>query len=304
MEYFHENGNIEDEVGVLNEMCKVYEVTGNFENGITTIRKSINLIDAFFKNKPSSAAKRNSSGMTFFWLSRLYIIAGDYEGALSVIRKARQYYPDPIDSFSKSSWMAMIGDVHRLLGNYDSAMYYLKGFQNSNNTPNNFGKISLGYLYLDLKEYSKAQSLILPYYQNLKSIHRITNPIAKALNIVGNASLGEKKYEQALQYAKEAQGYLKQMDGRVLMISNYKLLSDIYSNLKVPDSAYAYLKQYTSLKDSLINRQFYFKLNSLKSESEEQKKTSMIQLLQKDNQLKQQLLIKGVAETKPFHIKI
>ena len=85
----------------------------------------------------------------------------------------------------------------------------------------------MGYLYLDLKEYSKAQSLILPYYQYLKSINRITNPIVNALNILGNASLGEKKYEQALQYAKEAQGYLKQMGVRVMMIDNYKLLADI-----------------------------------------------------------------------------
>jgi hypothetical protein len=141
-----------------------------------------------------------------------------------------------------------------------------------------------------MKEYDKALSLILPYYQSLKTINKITVPIVKALIIAGNAALGEKKYAQALQYAKEAQVYLKQMDGRVLMIDNYKLLSDVYYRLSAPDSAYAYLTQYATLKDSLINRQFYFKLNSLRNESEEQKKTSQINLLNKDNQLKEQKL--------------
>ena len=218
------------------------------------------------------------------------MIAGDYEEALSIVRQGRQYYSARRDTAFIEPWISAVGDAHRLMGNYDSAMYYLKYFQNTDNDPNNFGKISLGYLYLDMKDYSKTLSLILPYYQNLKTINRITPPIVKALIIAGNAFLGEKEYTHALQYAKEAQAYINQMDGRVLKIDNYKLLSDIYYKLNVPDSAYTYLKKYTTLKDSLINRQFYFKLNSLKNESEEQKRTSQINLLNKENQLKNQKL--------------
>ena len=291
-ESYHEDESIELELMALNEMSKVYEATSDFENGIMNFKNSIKLIEDYFNDKPVGSARRNSAGQTFFWMSRLYKIAGDYEGALAVMHRGRQYYPGGVDSVARAPWLSEIGDTYRLLGNYDSALYYLKGFQNSDNNSNNFGKTSLGYLYLDMKEYSNAQSLILPYYQNLKTINRITNPIVNALNILGNASLGEKKYVQALQYATEAQSYLKQMGTRVLMIDNYKLLSDIYDKMNKPDIAFAYLKQYTRLKDSLINRQFYFKLNSLKNESEEQKKTSLIQLLQKDNQLKQQLLIR------------
>jgi hypothetical protein len=288
-ESFHEDFSIELELTALNEMSKVYEATSDFENGIQNFKNSIKLIEDYFKNKPAGSAKRNSAGQAYFWMSRIYKIAGDYEGALDVMHRGRQYYPSN-DTATKAPWMSEIGDSYRLLGKYDSSMHYLKGFQNSDNSPNNFGKISLGYLYLDTKEYSTAQSLILPFYQNLKTINRISNPIVNALNILGNASLAEKKYEQALKYANEAQGYLKQMEVRVLMIDNFKLLSDIFNKMNKHDSAYSYLKQYTRLKDSLINRQFYFKLNSLKSESEEQKKTSMIQLLQKDNLLKQQQL--------------
>jgi tetratricopeptide (TPR) repeat protein len=289
-ESYHEDGSIELELTSFNEMSKVYEASSDFENGIMNFKNSSKLIEDYFKDKPAGSATRNSAGQTFFWMSRLYKIAGDYEGALAVIRRGHQYYPGGNNSGAIAPWFSEIGDTHRLLGNYDSAMYYLKGFQDSDNSPNNFGKISLGYLYLDLKEYSKAQALILPFYQQLKTINRITNPIVNTLNILGNASLGEKKYEQALKYATEAQGYLKKMEVRSLMIDNYKLLSEIYDKMNRPDSAYTYFKLHTRLKDSLINRQFFFKLNSLKSESEEQKKTSLIQLLQRDNVIKEQLL--------------
>jgi sensor histidine kinase YesM len=47
---------------------------------------------------------------------------------------------------------------------------------------------------------------------------------------------------------------------------------------------------YTLLKDSLLNRQFLWKLNNYKKEAEEQRKTSQINLLNKDNQLKEQKL--------------
>lgn len=287
-ESYHQSGNIEMEIAEMNELCKVYEVTDDFENGIAMSKKSISMAEDFFKNKPAGSAKTRSAGQAFFWMSRIYKIAGDYEAALVVNYRSRQYYPK--DSGLRAPLMSEIGDTYRLLGNYDSAMFYLKSFQNADNNPNNFGKESLGYLYLDAKEYSKAQGLIFPYYQYLKSNLRFPFPIVKALNILGNVSLGEKKYEQALQYAKEAQTYLKTMGNKVLMINNYKLLSDIYEKMNKPDSAFANLKQYTRLKDSIVNRQFYFKLNSLKNESEEQKKTSQINLLNKDNQLKAQML--------------
>ncbi len=289
---YHDADNIEMELVELNELSKVYEASSDFENGIATFKNSIKLIEEYFKDKPAGSAKRMSAGQAFFWMSRLYKVAGDYEEALAVIRRGHQYYPGGSDSAARAPWFSEIGDTYRLLGNYDSSMYYLRGFQRTENNANNFGKISLGYLYLDMKEYSKAQALILPFYQQLKSINRITNPIVNCLNILGNASLGEKKYEQALKYATEAQSYLKQMGVRTLMMDNYKLLSEIYEKMNRPDNAYNYFKLHTGLKDSLINRQFFFKLNSLKSESEEQKKTGLIQLLQKDNQLKEQSLIK------------
>jgi LytS/YehU family sensor histidine kinase len=67
-------------------------------------------------------------------------------------------------------------------------------------------------------------------------------------------------------------------------------LSDVFDKLGKPDSALYYFKKYSFLKDSLLTRQFYFRLSDYKKEAEEEKKTSQINLLNKDNQLAQQEL--------------
>jgi hypothetical protein len=73
-------------------------------------------------------------------------------------------------------------------------------------------------------------------------------------------------------------------------MDGYQVLSDIYNKLGKNDSAYYYLKQYTTLKDSVLNRQFFIRLNDYKKEAEELRKTSQLNLMNKDNQLKEQSL--------------
>ena len=56
---------------------------------IMTFRNSTKLIEDYFRDKPVGSATRNSAGMAFFWMSRLYKVAGDYEAALATIRRGR-----------------------------------------------------------------------------------------------------------------------------------------------------------------------------------------------------------------------
>ena len=92
-------------------------------------KNRLKLIKNYFKDKPAGSAKRNSARQTFFWMAGVYKIAGDYEGALAVIRRGRQHNPSGVDSVARALWLSEIGDAHRLPGNYDSAMYCLNGFK-------------------------------------------------------------------------------------------------------------------------------------------------------------------------------
>ena len=297
--FYNEIGDTQSEISNYAMLSKIFELKGDFENGVENGKKNILLTEKFVRSKPPGRGGTRATGQSFLWMCNMYKIAGDYEPALDLIRRGRNYYPIPIDSVSNAYWTAAIGDVHRLMGNFDSAKYYLVPFNKSVNDVNNGGKVSLGYLYTDLKEYDKALEVITPLMQYLKRIKRIMPPLANCLMISASAHLGKKDYKTALQFAREALTDLKIMKGRVLMIQNYKLLSDIFSKLGKTDSAYYYLGQYTTLKDSLINRQFLWKLSNYKKEADEAKKEARIGFLDRDNKIKEQQL-KQEASFKEF----
>ena len=69
-----------------------------------------------------------------------------------------------------------------------------------------------------------------------------------------------------------------------------KVLSEIYFHLGRTDSAYLYLNNYIQLKDSILNRQFLFRINNYKKAAEDAKKESRIGFLNRDNQIKEQQL--------------
>ena len=297
--FYHEIGNMGAEIAGYTVLSKMFEIQGDFENGVEYGKKNILLSEKFVKSNTTARGGSRAAGQTFFWMCRLYKIAGDYETALEIIRKGRSYYPTPIDSISKANWTAEIGDVHRLMRNYDSAKYYLEPFKNSVNDFNNFGKVSLGYLYIDLKEYDKALELITPLSQFLIKIKRIMPPLANSLMIIASAYAGKKDYKNALLFGREALSALHLMKGRVMMISNYKILSDVFMKIGKFDSAYVYLDKYTVLKDSLINRQLFWKLSNYKKEAEEAKKEARLGFLDRDNKIKEEQL-KQEAQLKKF----
>jgi len=86
-------------------------------------------------------------------------------------------------------------------------------------------------------------------------------------------------------------------------MDGYELLSRIHYNIGNTDNAYQYLLKYITLKDSLQNKQFIFRLNNYKKAAEDAKKESRIGLLNKDNTIKEQQL-KQQATFKNFLIAV
>jgi hypothetical protein len=182
---------------------------------------------------------------------------------------------------------ALIGDMYRHLGNYDSASYYLLPFEKIPGPA--FGKDYLSRLYITLKQYDKALPLI---NEDIKSDEQKGNIGNLANNYTDRANvwLGKKKYQAALADAKTGYSLIKKTKRNSALMDNCLTLSEAFYNVGNTDSAYLYLKQYMTLKDSVVNRQLIIRLNDYKKEAEEERKTSQINLLNKDNQLKEQKL--------------
>jgi tetratricopeptide (TPR) repeat protein len=166
-------------------------------------------------------------------------------------------------------------------------MYYLSRFEKSPGYTS--GTLYLGRLYISLRLYDKALPLI---NKNLTA----SSDNANFGNLGGDYTdlakiwLGKKDYQKALNNARTGQILLTRTKRNDRIIDNCQVLSEIFTKIQKYDSAYFYLKQYTTLKDSFLTRQFYIRLNDYKKQAEEERKISQINLLNKDNQLKEQKL--------------
>ena len=280
--YFQESGNSYGELNTLNRICGALWSAGDFENGFEYSKKSVQLIERRAKEYKVWFAKSLVRGQAYYWLGRFYSIAGDNETALQWLRISRNYFPD---NGSVNQCLIYIGEIHRQMGNFDSAMYYLYPLA----IKGGGAKIYLSNLYNSMKQYDKALPLIKEMVEITKQRNNQVN-LGYQYNILARAYFGTGDIEKALSTANEAHVVLKRIGRNVSLIDNCQILSEIFNKIGKYDSAFIYLRQYTALKDSLLDRQFFIRLNDYKKQAEEEKKTSQINLLNKDNQLAQQKL--------------
>ena len=292
VDLFSENTNPEWENNACIGLVAIYLARGEFEKSFPYCERSLKIMEALDKSGEKGTTNRRGS---LYWMGRLYKVAGDHESALQYMRQAWPYYAG--NKIAVTNWKAEMGDLFTEMGNYDSAMYYLGPAADPKNNYTPLGKRNLGILYISLKEFDKALPLL---EENVRNIRKGNDLVGLGVNLtaLAKAYAAKKQNQNALSAATEGLAILKQMQRRWFMVSSFEVLSDIYQNLGKYDSAVFYLRMHTRLKDSILSRQFYWRLNTLKKQSEEDKRTSQINLLEKDNllkqqQLQQQLLLKG-----------
>jgi hypothetical protein len=106
----------------------------------------------------------------------------------------------------------------------------------------------------------------------------------------GKAYDGKKEETSALKYASEGFLLAKNANVKPFMIQGYQLLSKIYSHLHRNDSAYFFMQQYISLKDSVNNKQFLWRLTTYKKQAGFKKQMDQLALLDKENKIKEDKL--------------
>ena len=280
--HYQLSGNKQQELTATTMVAASYWVIGDLEKGFEYSKKSVSLAEKLANEKPADLRKTDL-GKAYYWMGRFYAAAGDYETALKVTKMGQGYFSD--HPGQKVFWSASMGDIYRRMKNYDSSMYYLAAFEKGTEPSN--GKLYLSILYTDLKQYDKALPLINIILENEKQKGSLGN-LGHDYTERAAIWLGKKDYRAALDDARKGFALLTQAKRYSGLVNNSLILSDIFNKMGKYDSAYFYLKQNTMLRDSFLNRQFYLRLNDYKKEAEEANKIGQINLLNKDNQLKEQ----------------
>ena len=279
---FREGNNPRSELQALTTLCSFYLRVGDFENGLEYVKKSVHVAETLLKRNDAGDADSLRLGQAYYWMGRFYSIAGDHETAFSYMRKARHFYPN--DPRWLNEWTIAMGDLFIETGKYDSALVYLEPF-----AKNQGGKPVLGNLYISLKQYDKAL-LLLGEASKLAEDRNNQSGLGHIYIYTAKAYFGKNDYASALNNARKGIALMGKVKRNINLIDGYQVLSEIYNKIGKNDSAYFYLKQYSILKDSLLNRQLFIRLNDYKKEAEELKRIGKIRLLEKDNFIKEQML--------------
>jgi tetratricopeptide (TPR) repeat protein len=296
--YFIKENDANGEFDVYEKLCGLYYELGDLENGLFYSKKAVRLAESLAKEKgvfdevnypqENEFYKEKQLFHAYYWIGRFYSLAGDYENAFAYFKKASNH---KWDNRWLPMWTTAMGNLHRQMGNYDSALFYFNPIG---------ARVSLVRLYSDMKQYDKALEIFNESITGVTQRNNIAN-LGRFHAYAARAYYGKKDYIMALSYATKADAFFKTISSNLERIDNYQTLSDIYQQIGKFDSAYIFLKQYNNLRDSVLNKQFYIRLNDYKKEAEDAKRTSQINLLQKDNLIKeqelhQQLLLKEQSE--------
>jgi len=298
IEQFQKAGDKKGEFDAHMRICRNYWNMGDFENGFSYCKKGVALAIELSKGKQDKEDDYRL-GEAYYWMSRYYLIAGDFESALYFIKKTEPFYQD---DFKKNVWATAIGGVYRSMGNIDSAKYYLLplGVKSPDALGSHVGNLEPSRLYISLKEYDKAITGINQLIKREKETNNYIG-LGGSLTVLSKAYLGKNETKAALNAAREGLAAIKKTKRNAILIENYETLSEIFYKMGNKDSAYLYLKQYMVLKDSLLQKQYLFKLNDYKKEAEEAKKDARLGFLDRDNKIKEQR-IKQEASLKKFLI--
>jgi sensor histidine kinase YesM len=266
----------------------LYEATGNYDSSFKYCYGSLRIREQASDHVCVAAALSN--------MGRLYMVAGDDEDALDYYRQSLQYVKIHGIEPAASNWNYLdepLGIVYRLMHHIDSSLYYLEYALKLDPT-NIITKISLGETFLSQKKYAAALPLFLePMDQFRKGkdewdLMRVLHDAAQTLE-------EQDDHSNALVYSKEALMIAKTGNVKQAIMAEYGLLATIYRNLKQIDSAFAYQQRFVTLKDSLRNSQFLWRLNNYKIQSDYARKVNQIAVLDQDNHLKEENLKREIV---------
>jgi tetratricopeptide (TPR) repeat protein len=299
---FRKAGNKNRELEALTYIVWNYTGGEGSVEGIDYAERAIQVAQVI---KPANNWDQELVQWAYSNMSELYKTAGDYETSMEFVKKS-----DSIGA--ATNWMREyynMTELNYLLGKYDSANRYWdlwkKDYATYHFGYKAKGDLLLAKICIKKGEYDKAIAVVHQGIDTLKKYGKKDRVqefrMVRPLLGLGEAYVGKKAYKTALEYARNGVEFAKKKNDKLGKMEGYELMSRIYHGLGNNDSAYWYVRSYMSLKDSLQNKQFIWRLNNYKKAADIAKNEMKIISLNKDNKIKAEQL-KEEASFKKFLI--
>lgn len=247
-----------------------------------TVRISTALINigAVYMNKEISYDR------AIDYLQRALVLCETAMGNRSVESDEGAKYLDMIGTITVNLGEIYAGNWRK--GNDSMALAYfnrsIEAYEGTENLP--YALNDIGKLYAKMKEYDKAVSYLKRGYEIAKGLDA-KNDMAITLEGLAFALKAKGDYGASLEYFKEAESAANETGAKYLLKDIYDGLSSLYAGMGDYRKAFVYQERLTAIKDTIYNIDQDKKLQGVEFTYQIEKKQSQINLLTKDQELKQ-----------------
>ncbi|RYY60077.1 MAG: tetratricopeptide repeat protein [Chitinophagaceae bacterium] len=323
--------NLRDTAGMAstyNNLGKLLsERTGRYDESIFAFEQALFLFQAL--GNPEGV------GSVLNYIGLNYQARGNFQKAIEYLLKGLEVRKKIGDKPGMMFSLARVGDMYQAVGQSETALKYynnalLYGGENFTEPLLDI-YASIARLYMQLKRYDQARKYIdltlkngsdwhqlllarfyfetgLPekaffiYEQVMARNQKKSEHALLASSLMGLSQVSElkKDYQAAIKFATTAFRIANEQTIRWIISDAAKTLSFLYSLQGDYHKAYNYEKIYRSIADSLSSADSHIKLDFLESKNEILEKQSSIELLNKENKIKEQQLKKEALVKKVF----
>lgn len=276
---------INDDNGVANLLGNIGAVYANQGDDVNALNHHLQSLKI--------AEKTGDKVRTFFALNN---IGGIYFQKKQTWDKALDYllkaYPLAEETGNKEGGgliLGNIGEIYYEKKDYPKAiLYYNKALQMSSQENTPFAYNGLGKVYLKQGKVAQAQA----YHKKALDLAQKLNEIHIVPSLLGMAETFRLQNDNnsAFTYYKQAEDVALKQKSFPDLKDLYNDMAKAYSNTGDYANAFAYQKKLADVKDTLFNEATQKKLGLLQFEFDLEKKQGEINLLTKDNALREQQL--------------
>lgn len=193
---------------------------------------------------------------------------------------------------SIASAMSNVGTTYMNLKNYGEALHFLLQslkLREEINDQKGMGTTcnNIAELFLDMGEYKKAQE----YCERSLQIREDAGDRPGIASTLSNlATIYEKvgRIQDAVNTLEQSKDIFEELESKTLLVATYKALSSLYAKQNNYRQAWEYQVKYADLNDTLFQEDTFRQMAELQTKYDSEKQKKQLELLEKENQLKEQ----------------
>ena len=261
---------------------RIYTKIGDFNKALDYSQNSYILIGSL-KQKDKLADIIRETG-------NIYYNFREYNIALEFYQKCITQYKANNDQAGLSKALNNVGQIYIDLGQYDKALDNLnKSLEIKNKLDNKLSAtitiLNIGTIYFKKGDYQKAIEFFKKSNSNYTEINYIAG-VSDSYQYLGRSYLKIKRYNESEEAFIKALELAEKGKMKTLLLPIYIGIAELYSQTDRYDLAYQYLQKNKNLSDSLFSEERRNLLMELDAKYQLQAKEKQIQLLSKDQELK------------------